>query len=73
MSPQAVCRSDDAGLMVPCAFGTERWASGAADSRSEGRAKAIGGRLQADVRPGVLPRAGDTFSEAISSVDRPLG
>ena len=30
----------------------ERYASGAADSRSEARAEAIGGRLHAIVRPG---------------------
>ena len=32
----------------------ERWASGAADSRSEERAEAIGGRLHAVVRPSRL-------------------
>ena len=37
---------------------TERYASGAADSRSEERAEAIGGRLQANVRLGVLRRLG---------------
>src|SRR5207248_11620590 len=34
----------------PSSFEAERRASGAADSRSEARAEAIGGRLQANVR-----------------------
>ena len=37
--------------MRPAIYEAERYASGAADSRSEARAEAIGGRLQAVVRP----------------------
>ncbi len=34
----------------------ERYASGAAGNRSEERAEAVGGRLQAIVRPGLPPK-----------------
>ncbi|HEY5866983.1 MAG TPA: hypothetical protein VI542_15775, partial [Candidatus Tectomicrobia bacterium] len=49
------CRHGDLDRIAERSFSgaAERRASGAADSRSEGRAEAIGGRLQANVRPGL--------------------
>ena len=43
----------------PAARATERWASGAADSRSDEGAEAIGGRLHAVVRLGLFHWAGE--------------
>ena len=44
---------DTVFYQVPADLVAERHASGAADSRSEARAEAIGGRLQAIVRHGL--------------------